>query len=132
MKPRSALGPVLVFDGDCGFCSTSARSLERWSARRGAYRVEAWQRLDLPVLGLTEQQCVEAVQWVDGSGRVESGHLAIAAALRAGHPVGRPVAILLRAPLVSPLAARVYGWVADHRYALPGGTPACGLPPRSG
>ena len=32
---------------------------------------------------------------------------------------------LLVLPGVSALAARAYAWVADHRYVLPGGTPAC-------
>lgn len=122
-------GPVLVFDGDCAFCTSSARVLARWSNRRDAYHVAPWQQLDLTALGLTEGQCIEAVQWVDGRGGGASGHLAIAAALRAGHPAWRPVAVLLRAPLVSPLAARVYAWVADHRYAMPGSTPACGVTP---
>jgi len=65
------------------------------------------------------------VQWVDESGHVASGHAAIAAALSAGHPVWRPVGTLLVAPGFSWLAGRLYSWVAEHRYALPGGTPAC-------
>ena len=36
--------------------------------------------------------------------------------------------VVLTLPGISALAAWVYRWVADHRYAIPGGTPACGLP----
>ena len=118
--------PVLIFDGDCGFCTTSARFLHRWVVRDRAISIAPWQRLDLDELGLTEDQCLAAVQWVGRDGRVLSGHAAIAAALRAGHPVWRPVGALLVAPGFSWLAARVYSWVSAHRYALPGGTPACG------
>lgn len=117
--------PVLVFDGDCGFCTTSARFLERRIVSGGSVLVAPWQRLDLDQLGLTQDQCREAVQWVGENGQVASGHAAIAATLRAGHPVWRPVGALLVAPGFSWLAARVYSWVAGHRYALPGGTPAC-------
>jgi predicted DCC family thiol-disulfide oxidoreductase YuxK len=122
--------PVLVFDGDCGFCTTCARFLHRRVIRGGATSVAPWQRLDLAELGLTADQCRAAVQWVGagseaGSGQRASGHAAIAAAMRTGHPVWRPVGALLMAPGFSWLAARIYGWTADHRHALPGGTPAC-------
>lgn len=116
---------VLVFDGDCGFCTSSARFLVRWVVRRGSPRVVPWQLSDLDELGLTEDQCREAVQLVRPGGLVVSGHVAIAATLRAGHPVWRPLGTLLTAPGLSWLAARVYTWVSAHRYALPGGTPAC-------
>jgi len=119
--------PVLIFDGDCGFCTTCARFLHSWVVRRGSPRIAPWQRLDLAELGLTADQCRAAVQWVGEGGQVESGQSAIAATLRAGHPVWRPLGALLAAPVFSWLAERVYSWVADHRYALPGGTPACGI-----
>lgn len=117
--------PVLIFDGDCGFCTTCARLLQRWVIRSSAARVAPWQRLDLKELDLTEEQCTAAVQWVGENGQVASGHVAIAAALRAGYLVWRPVGALLMAPGFSKLAARAYSWIASHRYALPGGTPAC-------
>ena len=117
--------PVLIFDGECGFCTTAARWLHRWVVRGGSPRVAPWQHLDLDELGLTEDQCRASVQWVGGDGEVASGHAAIAAALRGGHLVWRPIGALLVAPGFSWLAGRVYAWVAAHRYALPGGTPAC-------
>jgi predicted DCC family thiol-disulfide oxidoreductase YuxK len=117
--------PVLVFDGDCGFCTTSARLLHRWVVRDGSTRVAPWQRLELAELGLTADQCRAAVQWVGDGGQIASGHAAVAATLRAGRPVWRPIGALLVAPGFSWVAARLYNWVATHRYALPGGSPAC-------
>lgn len=117
--------PVLVFDGECGFCTASARFLLRWVVKRGSTAVMPWQRLNLAGLDLTQDRCQAAVQWVGEGGQVLSGHAAIAACLRAGHPVWRPLGVLLVAPGFSWLAGRLYTWVADHRYALPGGTPAC-------
>lgn len=119
--------PVLVFDGECGFCSTCALLLQRWVVKDGAPSVAPWQRLDLDELHLTAEQCTAAVRWVGEDGQVASGHAAIAAALHAGRPVWRPVGKLLLAPGFSWLAARIYSWVAAHRDALPGGTPACRL-----
>ena len=117
--------PVLVFDGDCAFCTTSAHFAERRVVRSGSTFVAPWQQLDLDQLGLTEHRCMAAVQWVGESGQVLSGHAAIAATLRAGHLVWRPVGALLVAPGFSWLAAKAYAWIAAHRYQMPGGTPAC-------
>jgi predicted DCC family thiol-disulfide oxidoreductase YuxK len=66
---------------------------------------------------------------VDVDGRTQAGHCAVASVLRASR---RPWPVLGRAmllPGVSWVAARVYGWVAANRHRLPGGTPACALPP---
>lgn len=126
MKPTVSL-PVVIFDGECGFCTTSARWLSRWVVKDGSTSVAPWQQLDLDPLGLSEDQCRTSVQWVGQDGQVASGHAAIAATLRSGRLVWRPVGALLVAPGFSWLAARAYSWVAAHRYALPGGTPACRL-----
>ena len=118
---------TLVYDGDCGFCTSAARWISRLRLRAGV--VLAWQHADLPALGLTRQQCEDKLQWVADDGRVSSGHEAVARLLLAsGAPWRLPGALLLVPPL-SWLAARVYTWVADNRGLLPGGTPACALPP---
>jgi predicted DCC family thiol-disulfide oxidoreductase YuxK len=122
--PRTPL-PILVFDGDCGFCTTCARFLARWVVRGRPASVMPWQALDLAGLGLTCDQCQVAAQWVGQDGQLASGHAAIAAALKGGRSPWRPVGALLVAPGFSWISARLYSWVANHRYALPGGTPAC-------
>ena len=117
--------PVLVFDGDCAFCTTSARFVERRVVRERSISVAPWQQLDLDKLGLTPDQCMTAVQWVGENGQVAQGHAAIAATMRAGRLVWRPLGALLVTPGVSWLAAKAYEWIAAHRYQMPGGTPAC-------
>ena len=116
---------LLIFDGDCGFCTTSARFATRWVDRRRRYDVEPWQQVDLERFGLTEADCIEAAQFVRRDGTVVAAHLAIAEGLKHGAPLWRPLGHLVTLPGISWLAGRVYTWVADHRYALPGGTPAC-------
>lgn len=121
--------PVLVFDGDCAFCSSSARFVaERLRRSAADYRVEPWQQLDLGTLGLTPAECDEAVRWVGADGIRDAGHVAIARALLASRWWVRPVGALLLLPGTSRLAARAYRWVASNRHRLPGGTPACSLP----
>ena len=116
---------LLIFDGDCGFCTTSARFASRWVDRQHRYDIQPWQNVDLAQFGLTEEDCIAAAQFVRADGTVRAGHLAIAEGLKHGAPLWRPLGVMMTLPGVSQLAAKVYSWVADHRYALPGGTPAC-------
>lgn len=120
--------PVLLFDGDCGFCTSTAGLARRWVARRGQFAVLAYQRADLAGYGLTVAQCDQAVQFVDEQWQVASAGRAIARALRAGSTPWPPVGRLLDAPGVRLLTEAVYHWVAAHRSQLPGGTPACSRP----
>jgi predicted DCC family thiol-disulfide oxidoreductase YuxK len=114
--------PVLLFDGDCSFCTSSADALLRIGPRA---EILAWQLTDLDDLGVTETQAIDAVQWVAVDGTVSSGHEAIAAALASAGRGWRLVGDLLLLPSVSWVAARAYRLVAGNRYRLPGGTPAC-------
>lgn len=116
--------PVLLFDGDCGFCTTSARFLERIGPDA---EIVAWQLTDLAELGVTEQQAADAVQWVQVDGTVRSGHEAIAAVLTTAGRIWRIIGHTLLLPGISWMAAKLYRLIADNRYRLPGGTPACAV-----
>lgn len=123
MAGRPQQRPVLVFDGDCAFCTSCARVLERIGPQAD---VVAWQAADLGELGITAAQAAEAVRWVEADGMVRAGHEAIAAALAtADRPGWRILGRALLLPGVSPLAAAGYRLVARNRHRLPGGTPAC-------
>ena len=119
---------MLLFDGDCGFCTTCAGLLERIGPEA---EVVAWQFADLGELGVTEAQAVDAVQWVDVDGTVRSGHEAIAAVLSTAGRVWKIVGRLMLLPGISWVATRVYRLVADNRYRMPGGTPACRVLPKT-
>jgi predicted DCC family thiol-disulfide oxidoreductase YuxK len=118
--------PVLVYDGDCAFCTTCAGLLERIGPDA---EIVPWQFADLAELGITEAQAIDAVQWVRTDGAVRSGHEAIAAVLGSAGPPWRIVGRTLLLPGISWLAARAYRLVADNRYRLPGSTPACARSP---
>jgi predicted DCC family thiol-disulfide oxidoreductase YuxK len=118
---------TLVFDGDCAFC-TRCVALVPKSARRTT-TVVPYQRADLAPLGLTPAECAAAVQWVGSDGLRASGHAAIGRLLQQGGALWRLVGTLLLVPPISWLAAVVYRLVAANRMRLPGGTPACALPP---
>jgi len=124
--PADAGVALLLFDGDCGFCTT----LARWAQKgfRHGERAEAWQLLGtqaLDRLGLTVSDVQQAAWWVDVDGGLARGHRAVGHALGAGGGWRRAAgAVVLTAP-TSWAAAGVYRLVARWRSHLPGGTPAC-------
>lgn len=123
--------PTFLFDGDCAFCSSCARWIERHLPRQP--RVLAWQFADLAPLEVTAEQCTEAVQWirtVDEPARIERASGADAVAQLLIYQPG-PWRLLGRAmllPGVVQVAGLVYRWIARHRDRMPGGTPACAVP----
>jgi predicted DCC family thiol-disulfide oxidoreductase YuxK len=119
---------VLVYDGDCGFCTTCARFLARIGPDA---EIVAWQLTDLAELGVSEEQAADAVQWVAVDGTARSGHEAVAAVLISAGGVWRIAGRAILLPGISWLAARAYRLTADNRYRLPGGTPACVRAPRA-
>jgi predicted DCC family thiol-disulfide oxidoreductase YuxK len=122
---------TFVFDGDCAFCTSCARFIERFI--RTPTTVVAWQFADLDRLGLTEAECLDAVQFVGGT-RHTAGPVAIADLLRTatgvtGRLLWRPAGWLLGLRPVTALAWPGYRWVARNRHRLPGGTAACKVTP---
>jgi predicted DCC family thiol-disulfide oxidoreductase YuxK len=117
---------LLVYDGDCSFCSSSARWISaHWS---GSQQAVAWQHLsagELDRLGLTIDDVRCAAWWIDPSGGRSRGHLAIARALQAAHGWPSVVGQVLLVPPFRWLAAGIYPLIARWRHRLPGGTPAC-------
>lgn len=120
---------TLLYDGDCGFCSSSARFIERRIPTSA--RVVAWQHADLPALGVTAEQAQSAVQWVDHRG-VVAGTAAVARLLVDAGGLWRAAGRVLGTRGALRLAAPVYDWVARSRHRLPGGTPQCRLPGADG
>ena len=118
--------PVLLYDGDCSFCTSCARVLERIGSDA---EIVAWQHTDLGELGITEEQATDAVQWIQTDGTVRSGHEAIAAILSADGRIWKIIGRMILLPGISWTAAKTYRLVADNRYRLPGSTPACARPP---
>ncbi|HEY1989199.1 MAG TPA: DCC1-like thiol-disulfide oxidoreductase family protein [Acidimicrobiales bacterium] len=118
--------PILIYDGDCGFCTSVAADISRrWRAPAQAL---AWQSLGengLAELGLTPDAAQRAAWWVDEHGRQFGGHLAVAKALLAARGWRRAAGAAILTPPVSWLAAVGYRLVVRYRHRLPGSTNAC-------
>ncbi|MEU4351782.1 DUF393 domain-containing protein [Streptomyces sp. NPDC023838] len=120
--------PVLVFDGDCGFCSTSVRFAERHLQPR--CETIPWQFADLEALGVTSARAEHEVLWVTPRGVVYGGAQAVAKALLSAGGGWTLAGALLMLPPIRWAAHGVYRLVANNRHRMPGGTAACALPNR--
>ena len=116
---------TFVYDGDCAFCSSCARFIERRIPTRA--RIVPWQRSELAALGITQEQAEAAVQWIGPEG-VAAGPVAIVRLLVDAGSYWRPLGRLLGTRPVLRLAWPVYVWVSRNRHRMPGGTPACSVP----
>ena len=125
-SPTTAGLPVLVFDGDCAFCTTWVNRLRDWLPRPP--EAVPWQWTDLDAVGLTRQDVADFA-WYVTPRHSYAGALAFAAILRAQPTIGlRFAGNFLATPPFSIVAALGYNVIARYRHVLPGGTPACALP----
>jgi predicted DCC family thiol-disulfide oxidoreductase YuxK len=125
-QQTSPAGHLLVFDGDCAFCTTWVNRLARVLPRFPRSIPSQWA--DLDALGLTTDD-VTRYAWYLTPAHHYAGHLAVSALLRA-QPLAplRFAGHLLATPPFSWIAAAGYRVVALTRHRLPGGTAACRLP----
>jgi predicted DCC family thiol-disulfide oxidoreductase YuxK len=118
--------PTFLYDGDCAFCSSCARFVQRWIPTPAA--VEAWQLVDIEALGLTVEACDAAVQWAASPTHHTSGPEAIADLLKSSRPWWRVAGLVLGLRPVLWAAWPAYRWVSRNRDKMPGGTATCALP----
>ena len=135
---------MLLYDGDCAFCTRCARLAERRVATSAM--IIPWQSADLEELGIDAGEVSQAVVWLSngpdstrdrfrhggpgiagGVGHM-AGPRAIAALLGSSRSIPqRAAGWLLDLPGVRHLAWIVYRWVARNRHRMPGGTPQCAI-----
>ncbi len=120
--PQSGL---LLYDGECGFCSRSVRLLERIARKPFEKRASSEVLAGLPEE--VAQTVSGQMLWLEPDGTIWGGSQALLRALSAtGWPA---LAFLLGNPIVRPLTRALYRLVARWRHRL---TPAaCEVPPRT-
>jgi predicted DCC family thiol-disulfide oxidoreductase YuxK len=123
---ETASAPILVFDGDCGFCTTTANWIKKNS--RVAIEIAPYQWAELEQYGVTADEAAAKVQLVVGD-KVFAGHNCMAKLLLIQPNVFlKLVGAVMVMPVIEPISAKLYTWIAANRQKLPGGTPACKLP----
>jgi predicted DCC family thiol-disulfide oxidoreductase YuxK len=108
--------PMLIYDGDCGFCGYWARYWQKLTGERVAYRPYQEVAAQYPLIPLADFQ--RAVQFITPDGGRASA--AEASFLTLSHARGKGVWLWLyrRLPGFAPLAERAYAFTAAHRPAF--------------
>lgn len=139
MADDIAHDPVLVFDGDCAFCTSCVTWAERYlraTLASGGWHAVPSQRADLAGLDaraggagpVSRERAAQELLWVTPTGRVYGGAQAVARLLMRSGGAWAYAGAVLALPPVRPAAEALYGLVARNRRRLPGGTPACAVP----
>jgi predicted DCC family thiol-disulfide oxidoreductase YuxK len=119
--------PVLLYDGECGFCREWVHRLQGWDRHRAIDYVPFQQRAAVEWLPpLSSEALNRAMHLVLPDGRVYSGARALPSILRL-RPSGIPLTLLLRLPGAQTIADRVYAWIASRRHRLGCGAGKCGI-----
>jgi predicted DCC family thiol-disulfide oxidoreductase YuxK len=114
---------VLVYDGDCAFCTLWVNRLKSWLPLFPAAVTS--QSINPDVYGFSGDD-VARYAWYITPTHQHAGHLAASALLRAQPRFGlRLLGWLVATPPISWVAALVYRFVAGFRHRLPGGTATC-------
>ncbi|MBV9312642.1 MAG: DUF393 domain-containing protein [Pseudonocardia sp.] len=116
------MGPVLLFDGECGFCTCTVGWLRVLDGKRLIDTVP-YQRPGAPEsIGATAAECAASIQWRGADGTRLVGAAAVNAALAVA--LGSPWPLRLY-HYSAATQERLYRWIATHRGRLPGITPWC-------
>jgi predicted DCC family thiol-disulfide oxidoreductase YuxK len=114
--PGGTPRPVLIYDGDCGFCGYWARYWQKLTGERVAYRPYQEVAAQYPAIDCADFR--RAVQYISTDGRRASA--AEASFLTLSHARGKGVWLWLyrNVPGFAPLAERAYAFTAAHRPAF--------------
>jgi lipase maturation factor 1 len=108
--------PLLIYDGDCGFCKYWVRYWQKLTGDRVAYAPYQEVAAQFPEIRVAAFQ--RAVQYVAPDGKIASG--AEAALLALSHAGGKAFWLTLyrHVPGFAAIAEAIYAFVASHRAAL--------------
>ncbi|MFG2589730.1 DUF393 domain-containing protein [Streptomyces sp. NBC_01166] len=126
--------PVLIYDGDCAFCTSSVLFAERHV--RPSCEITPWQFAAMESLGFAQERAEYELLWITPPGKIYGGAQAVAKMLLNAGSGWAVLGALLTLPPLRWIAHGVYRLVANNRERMPGGTPTCALPadrrPRNG
>jgi predicted DCC family thiol-disulfide oxidoreductase YuxK len=116
MQTSSVRLPLLIYDGDCGFCKYWVRYWQRLTGDRVAYA--PYQEVAAQFPEIPEAAFQRAVYYIAPDGEIASG--AEAALLTLSHASGKGFWLTLyrHVPGFAAVAEAMYAFVASHRAAL--------------
>lgn len=123
--------PLLIFDGDCGFCTSAVDALQK--QMRTKFETIPYQFADLEKYHLTTEECSQRIYLIvntaEDTEKQYSGHKAISKIWRIqANILWKALGWFIIIPGINLLSYLGYWLMAKYRHKLPGGTPACQLP----
>jgi predicted DCC family thiol-disulfide oxidoreductase YuxK len=115
---ESAVGDVVVYDGECGFCGHAIRVVDDHLPLRP--ELQPYQTARLSQLGLSEAEVRRAMWFVSRDGERSEGAMALAQWLRRSGGRWRLLGQVIAAPGVRTLASASYRVIARNRRRIPG------------
>jgi predicted DCC family thiol-disulfide oxidoreductase YuxK len=114
--PAASSRPLLVYDGDCGFCGYWARYWNKLTGDRVDYKTYQEVAAQYPAIPLADFQC--AVQFITPDGH--HANAAEASFLTLNHARGKGfwLALYRKLPGFAAMSELVYAFVAAHRPAF--------------
>ena len=119
------MSAVLIYDGDCGICTDSARWTKKHVLDRSVVEITPFQALDYEAYGLTLDDVSNAAWWIDPDGTRHRGHLAAVRVMEHCSLRWRIAARVLGTWPISVGAGALYKWVAENRQRLSKGDAVC-------
>jgi len=108
--------PLLIYDGDCGFCGYWARYWQKLTGERVAYRTYQEVAAQYPEIPLRDFQ--RAVQYIAPDGRRASAAEASFLTLSHARAKGVWLGLYRKLPGFAAVAERAYALIAAHRTAF--------------
>jgi predicted DCC family thiol-disulfide oxidoreductase YuxK len=105
--------PLVIYDGDCGFCRAWVDYWKKLTADRVLY--SPFQQLSDPFHGITHWECATSVQLLLPDGKKFSGAHAVFNLLSIASERGLWIRIYESVPGVAPVTELFYRFIARHR-----------------
>lgn len=118
---------LVIYDGDCGFCTKTVIRLTKCLGKK-APNFSTFQSIDLSEFNLTLDQVQMEMKYVDRNGRIWGGAHAFRNVFKDANGVWLLVAGLMSMPLIKQAASLLYRKIAVNRQKMPGASEACVLP----
>ncbi len=110
--------PLLVFDGDCGFCKFWIHRWQRSTGDRVDYVALQTSELRTRFPEIAREQFIKSVHLIEPSGLVYRGAEAVFRLLADNPRRGKWLWIYQKIPGFAPVAEWSYRFVANHRRAI--------------
>lgn len=127
-----AVGPLLLYDGTCGFCAASVAFMLRHERQHTLRFATLQGTVGSEILRRHPQlKGVDSMVWVDPApaGQEDTVFVRSAAALRAARYLGGAWSLLTVGNLLpARLRDRIYDWIARHRHSLSASGTRCFVP----